>query len=665
MAEYHHAKRGSGMKESDANRVNELISELAECREDERNSQNQILQVIVTAGTVLGILLGASYFSQDNENSGLYRKAIFWLSILVFGAAFAYILVLGIGNTLRYYYIQELEDRLHRLIPSGPDDRLHRLISSGPDDEGNWFLHWNSYSAPMITRNLKHISSLHALLNHIAYGAAAFCAVGFSIVMVYLLFLNIGVICWYDYLLFYISVFVMSVVAALFLSVSSRAKEMAAFSRKTALDNMKKRLAGDRENLYADAKEFLRILLYFLYPKYQDWYKAFLVVLGFAAGCFLAPEAVCADRFLALLQCLFVFELLAYRARYQINDLRGIREQKNPLRGKDGKQNPEYIRISVRIALFRIVLAILLTVLWDGPVQKPLIAALWLLLGSTILYELARWGQEALRRGKDHWEESRAGRCFAWCIYFLVGPGYPLRFFLGLSLVIPWRWTLVSGCVIAALWAYGSCSSVLSWACSVAGDMEQGQNDDSKGHFLLIRGKLKARKGQGGKPAGLLRKQGGIWDPWNFLYMIATLAASGAIWQIGGGGLEAACWELAGVLLFVCAAVAGGGEVILPLAAAGAVTVLKSFFIHPAAAGPRSLWCLYGMQLLFAGTHLFLRFFFQAQTSPEEIAKLLRGGLSWLVAGGAARDILCPPRACDGKTPLPPQEKAKGEKVEI
>ncbi len=472
------------MTENNANRVNELISELAECREDERNSQNQILQVIVTAGTVLGILLGASYFSRDNEDNDFYRKVIFWLSILVFGAAFAYILVLGIGNTLRYYYIQELEDRLHRLIPGGADDRLHRLISSGPDDEGNWFLHWNSYSAPMITRNLRHISSLHTLLNHVAYGAAAFCAVGFSIVMVYLLFRNIGVIRWHDYLLLYVSVSVMAVVAVMFFIVSARAKEMAAFSRKTALDNMKKRLAGDQENLYADANEFLRILTYFLYPKYQDWYKAFLVVLGFAAGCFLAPEAVCADRFRALLQCLVLFELLAYRARYQINDLRKIRERKNPLRGKDGKQNPEYIRISVGIALFRIALSILLTALWDGPVRKPLIVALWLLLGSTISYELARWGQEALRRRcKKHWEESWAGRFFAWCIYLLVGSGYPLRFFLGLSLMIPWCRTLVSCGVIVALWAYGSCSSVLSWAGAVAGAMEQGQNDDSKGHF--------------------------------------------------------------------------------------------------------------------------------------------------------------------------------------
>ena len=43
----------------DEARINELIVELSECREDERNTQNQILQVISVAGAVIGFLLGA------------------------------------------------------------------------------------------------------------------------------------------------------------------------------------------------------------------------------------------------------------------------------------------------------------------------------------------------------------------------------------------------------------------------------------------------------------------------------------------------------------------------------------------------------------------------------------------------------------------------------
>lgn len=46
-------------------KIDKLISELNECREDERNTQNQILQVMSVAGTILSILLGTSYFNLD------------------------------------------------------------------------------------------------------------------------------------------------------------------------------------------------------------------------------------------------------------------------------------------------------------------------------------------------------------------------------------------------------------------------------------------------------------------------------------------------------------------------------------------------------------------------------------------------------------------------
>lgn len=67
-----------------------------------------VLQVISVAGTVLGI----------------------------FCTAFAYVMVLGVNNLLRYYYIQKLEDRLHELISYTTDDK-----KEGP------LLHWNAYIA--------------------------------------------------------------------------------------------------------------------------------------------------------------------------------------------------------------------------------------------------------------------------------------------------------------------------------------------------------------------------------------------------------------------------------------------------------------------------------------------------------------------------------------
>jgi hypothetical protein len=99
----------------DEARINELIVELSECREDERNTQNQILQVISVAGAVIGFLLGASYFGKaPNEGIIVFNikegdigymakfgklfnqyttnaRIMFLLSLLVFCTAFAYL----------------------------------------------------------------------------------------------------------------------------------------------------------------------------------------------------------------------------------------------------------------------------------------------------------------------------------------------------------------------------------------------------------------------------------------------------------------------------------------------------------------------------------------------------------------------------------------------
>ena len=70
----------------------ELISELEQCREDERNSENQVIQVIVTAGTILALIFGVSSF-------GKYRSFLFLLSNLILCTTISYIASLW-GNAV-------------------------------------------------------------------------------------------------------------------------------------------------------------------------------------------------------------------------------------------------------------------------------------------------------------------------------------------------------------------------------------------------------------------------------------------------------------------------------------------------------------------------------------------------------------------------------------
>lgn len=80
------------MAGNNENRVNELISELSDCREDERNTQNQILEVISVTGTILGIIFSASYLNTAEKNNIIiafpninitYARILFWLSLII------------------------------------------------------------------------------------------------------------------------------------------------------------------------------------------------------------------------------------------------------------------------------------------------------------------------------------------------------------------------------------------------------------------------------------------------------------------------------------------------------------------------------------------------------------------------------------------------------
>lgn len=121
------------------------------------------------------------------------------------------IIVLGTNNILRYYNIQTLEHRLLVLIPSAPDDT----------DRGK-FLHWNAYIAPIITRNINHITSAHTVLIYICYSVETCCTILFSIIMITSLFLEIEDKQAIDYIIISIAIIFMIFTALLFLWASIR-----------------------------------------------------------------------------------------------------------------------------------------------------------------------------------------------------------------------------------------------------------------------------------------------------------------------------------------------------------------------------------------------------------------------------------------------------------
>ena len=514
------------------NRINELIAELSECREDDRNVQNQILQVLSVVGTTLGILFGASYFGSElhqfkienvkiesicvgkvidmiNRNV-TYERIMFLLSLLIVCTGFAYTIVLGISNILRYYYIQTLEERLHELITSEKDDHGRGC-----------FLHWNAYSAPVMTKNVNHITSSYTLLNYISYAVAVMCIVLFSVGLVTSLFLQIGDIKWFDIVVVVVAVCFMMLSIILYIYICANAKGIDQFSWDTAHENHDVRLNKAKGVIYKRSKEFKRISCYLIYPKIQDVQKHLLIILGFICGVhFFNVEWK--DYCKNLIFAVIIIDFLLYQARYQLNDIRGLEEDgevgcKNRLLSDD-TDNPEHIiRLSLGVAFVKIIVALLLTIAFGGEVKELLLVSMLILLGVTVAYEFVR------KKQQTKW------------IYFWVGSGYPLRFFVGFFVIMPQNWRILSQpqiiCLLLALWSYGTFAAMLSWCNQVSEYMSDYYNREGilppnykKKHFKEIQDILeeryrKAEKTSRNKKILPLREKGGIFDPWNVAFL--------------------------------------------------------------------------------------------------------------------------------------------------
>lgn len=530
------------MKNTDniQNRINEIIAELSECREDERNCQNQILQVISLTGTVLGLLTGISFlntgkngidlseiFSYGNKDGELvtkvnnlvnnnvtYARVMFWLGLLVFIAAFSYMLILGINNLLRYYYIQALEDRLQKLIREAPDNR----------GKGS-FLHWNAYIAPIVTRNPKHVASTHTALHYVCLTLAVICVVILSMVLVIALYLQIDSREWFDKMLLASALATMLITFVLFLRLSANAESVAQFAWEMAHDNQKIRLRNPEAQTYKKSSSFRRTLGYLIYPKKQDLQKPILIIIGFLFGVIFVGAKIDEHLVTGLLIVLFVFDFLAYQARYQINDIRGIEEDKEAGNTNrliaDDTNNPEYaIKISSIVALFKIVLALIITLLLDNNIKNVLLSSLGILLISTIIYEVARKKE------------------IIWLIFASVGIGYPLRFFVGFFTVVHASSLVLNLqviCFIIAFGAYGSFSSILSWTNQVSELMRKNRekngkfpNEYKKAHFKVLQDNIKERyeNAESAPVNGLvmpLREKGKIYDVWNMFFVISLI----------------------------------------------------------------------------------------------------------------------------------------------
>lgn len=216
-----------------AETINELIYELSECREDERNSKDQMLQVISTAGAIIGICFGLSALFPNSEQSPEISEAVnhlvLFLTSCILCTAFPYITFLGIGDVLRFHYIRGLEDKLSQLVSKYNGQKC--------------VLHWMSMSSPIMTKNLLHIKNTkYTVVAYICYALATFSATAFGFFTIIIEYKNIVCPEWYDHVAAMIALTAILLSFVIFILIAVKAEDMYGKSYKIAMKNRSNRL---------------------------------------------------------------------------------------------------------------------------------------------------------------------------------------------------------------------------------------------------------------------------------------------------------------------------------------------------------------------------------------------------------------------------------------
>ena len=519
----------------ESNRVTQLIYYMVDCQQGIRDVNGQILSVIAVAGTMLTCFCGVSIydvvskkgrgqlvtFAKHNnkmiqrlceiiEELVTVRRIAFWSTSLIFLIAVLYILVLGIGNVLRYHYCQHLSDRLHSLVKGARDDIDRNALVS-----------FEQFSSPITTYNIKHVNNSHNLLNFVAFYMAGGMAATFSVGVILTQYALLDEHRFYDKFVLTLVVLIIVTAITLFIRFSWNSDEVADVAFVTANQNLEVRKRIVEESLYRYARSFQKALIYLIFPRRHVLQKDALIIEGFLAISLMNGD--CHPIHLAFV--LIVYSFLFCQARYQINDLRGLEEDE--LAGRTDRLSAQYpinkkylINVSMVVCFLRIILAIMLTLFQGRVLKKDIFLCGAALFVFTFLYELCR---------RKKW---------VWLTFFLVGAGYPIRVYVGavaeefkIVRAIP---NIDKALLLVLFWIWGILGSLMAWSREIEDLIRNGKMNDGKHpkrHYEIMyplikakvdRDQTMAQSGYSQKHTFLLR-QYSVKDPWNICFYVMLL----------------------------------------------------------------------------------------------------------------------------------------------
>lgn len=288
---------------------------------------------------------------------------------------------------------------------------------------------------------------------------------------------------------------------------------------------------------------------YLLFPRPLDWVKWVITPGVFVA---VAWSTSGFDRWLTFLELWFILEYLIYSARYQWNDVRGaIEDRLNGQRrlpiGHSSQQVKRNVLISLAVAVLRIIAALVLAVAFKATVT--VVVLIVLVFGIAIVYETLRAAAPAYVSQESTILQAVCKRSIA--VWYVVGLGYGVRAGLGFIVggIPVTSWKFVVGIVMFV--AFGSMFVAMTWVlgateyCSVdsGGVWRWKPGTETKPHIALLLSYVPKLKGDltpslsesidgassvkattsPGLLVPILLKYNAFRAPWNYAFLVSLI----------------------------------------------------------------------------------------------------------------------------------------------
>ncbi len=445
-----------------------------------------------------------------------YISVLFHLSNLVLCTTVCYITSLGISAVLRYHYMRNLEDQ---------------LANNGNQ---NKMVHWNSFISPITTKNPLHMYNVYTRMNYICYSFSTVCPILFCVVITSFQYFSIekksvfdhfGIVALSFVLFLSIAVYFISSVKAQ--TMYQKAIEISLIKREERLKDKNKQLKNTLSKSSMEMRNILRIVVYFVYPKKKDAQKLILLMIGFLTGSFFdkGNYLLTKDNLKSMLIVCFVIDFLVYQARYQWNDIRGVKEDQNEQKHNrlpvEIMGNYPAIIISFILLTIRVCAAFFVTLHLKDETKTVLFVSLIIILVCTLLYEISRSFKNVF------------------LTFLTVSFGYAIRFGIGMWCANPQIWSegfesydkyMVRLVIIGLLLSYallGEYSVDLSWIQEALFQKETGRNLN-RVHYIYLFEKFRCHHmNESVIKRELIKEKGKIYDLWNATYIGSMVLLAG------------------------------------------------------------------------------------------------------------------------------------------